>query len=146
MFGLRFLQREPQESGSWRASDSSLIGRALYTLRSIAIVFNSKVRAEVFHAPHRVGGPCAALPFVALPSGAEANFSRASIVLRSHERQRRRFPGLSLAGLDRPAWVRNPGRHVPSAAHGGALVLDGLLRRPMPHAIFFHGGYAIHGS
>src|SRR6516164_11508871 len=85
MFALRFLQREPQESGSWRASDSNLIGRALYTLRCIATVFNSKVTAEVFHAPHRVGGPvrrvtfrCLALPCLAERSGSERSRARRS--------------------------------------------------------------------
>ena len=68
-----------------------------------------------------------ALPFVALPSGAEANVlvrvDRATQIMNAS------VDGAPVyqAGLDRPAWVRSAGPHVPSAAHGGALVLDGLL-------------------
>jgi L,D-transpeptidase catalytic domain len=149
MFGLRFLERELQKSGSRRAGDSGLIGRALYTIRCIAIVFNSKVRAEVL-SMRRVlfGAACIiALAFVALSSAAHAN------VLVRVDRATQTMD-VSVDGASVYRWPVSTGRRgfgTPSgtfrpqrmAARWFSTV---YYNAPMPHAIFFHGGYAIHGS
>jgi hypothetical protein len=149
MFGLRFLERELQKSGSRRAGDSGLIGRALYTIRCIAIVFNSKVRAEVLSMRRVVfGAACViALAFVALSSAAHAN-----VLVRVDRATQTMDVSVDGASVYRwPVSTRRRGFGTPAgtfrpqrmAARWFSTV---YYNAPMPHAIFFHGGYAIHGS
>src|SRR5437660_9700795 len=50
------------------------------------------------------------------------------------------------AGIDRTRRVRHPGRALPPALDGVQLFSTRYYGSPMPHAIFFHKGYAIHGD
>ena len=87
-----------------------------------------------------------ALPFVALPSGAEANVLVR--VDRATQTMNVSVDGAPVyqAGLDRPAWVRNPARTFHPQRMAARWFSTVYYNAPMPHAIFFHGGYAIHGS
>ena len=62
-----------------------------------------------------------------------------------HERRGRRPRALSLAGFDRPRRRPAVGR-LSARAHGAQWYSRKYDWSPMPHAIFFHQGYAIHGT
>jgi lipoprotein-anchoring transpeptidase ErfK/SrfK len=90
---------------------------------------------------------CAALPFVALPNNAEANVLVR--VDRATQTMDVSVDGASLyrwpvstgrRGFGTPAGTFRPQR---MAARWFSTV---YYHAPMPHAIFFHGGFAIHGS
>jgi len=90
---------------------------------------------------------CAALPFVALSSYAEANVLVR--VDRATQTMDVSVDGASLyrwpvstgrRGFGTPAGTFHPQR---MAARWFSTV---YYNAPMPHAIFFHGGFAIHGS
>jgi len=90
---------------------------------------------------------CAALPFVALSSDAEANILVR--VDRATQTMDVSVDGASLyrwpvstgrRGFGTPAGTFRPQR---MAARGFSTV---YYNAPMLHAIFFHGGFAIHGS
>jgi hypothetical protein len=90
---------------------------------------------------------CAALPFVALPNHAEANVLVR--IDRATQTMDVSVDGASLyrwpvstgrRGFGTPAGTFRPQR---MAARWFSTV---YYHAPMPHAIFFHGGFAIHGT
>ena len=88
-----------------------------------------------------------ALPFVALPRGAEAN----ALVRVDRATQ---TMDVTVDGASLYRWPVSTGRRG-FGTRGGTFRPQRMAPRwfstvyynaPMPHAIFFHGGYAIHGS
>src|SRR5262249_31321089 len=147
MFGLRSLEREPQKSGSRRPGDSGLIGRVLYTIRCIAIVFNSRLGLRFFHAPRSVR--CCVHRCVGFRCLVE-RCSRDVLVRVDRATQ---TMDVSVDGASVYRWLVSTGRRG-FGAPSGTFRPQRMAARwfstvyynaPMPHAIFFHGGYAIHG-
>ena len=115
----------------------------------------SKSRAGRFEIMRRLSGGRFAQPGVG--SGGDHDGSRLDAgtrrcrgadrqVIAAHGGQRRRHDAIQLAGLDRAQRLRHAERRVPPATDGAALVLAKYYNSPMPHAIFFYGGFAIHGT
>ena len=89
---------------------------------------------------------CAALPFVALSSYADAN-----VLVRVDRAQ---TMDVSVDGASLYRWPVSTGRRGFGTPAGtfrpqrmaARWFLTVYYNAPMPHAIFFHGGFAIHGS
>ena len=133
-------------------------------VRDVAPVFTTRIR-ERHPAAIKPGGRVAimkrlsqrrlarlAFAAVAVMAGLALTPARAEVVVAdrqvvaAHGRERRRHDATLLAGVDRPPRLRHAERRLPSADDGAALVLAKYYNSPMPHSIFFHRGYAIHGT
>jgi lipoprotein-anchoring transpeptidase ErfK/SrfK len=97
----------------------------------------------------RVFCVCAALAFIAL---AACDRAAASVIVHI-DRSRQRM-SVIVDGEPRYSWRVSTARAgcitPPGTYHPEMLAVRWFSRRyynsPMPHAIFFHGGYAIHGT
>ena len=87
-----------------------------------------------------------ALPFVALPRGAEAN--ALVRVDRATQAMNVSVDGAPVyqAGLDGRRGFGTPARTFRPQRMAARWFSTVYYNAPMPHAIFFHGDYAIHGS
>ena len=89
---------------------------------------------------------CACLAALFTPAARLGRTSSSPSANRAaHDRRGRRPRALPLAGLDRRRW-RPALRRLPAGAARRKWFSRRYNWSPMPHAIFFHKGYAIHGT
>jgi lipoprotein-anchoring transpeptidase ErfK/SrfK len=112
-------------------------------------IFNAIIVATLGDYVRRVCCVLAALCFIAL---APCDRAAASVIVHIDRSEQRMF--VIVDGAPRYAWRVSTARRgyiTPTGTyHPEMLARSWFSRRyynsPMPHAIFFHGGYAIHGT